>query len=765
MIDFAQILTEEFQTSKQVSENLIKLIEEGNTIPFIARYRKEMHNNMNDQIIRTFADRYQYLKNLNERRESIRNSINEKGKLTEKLKKALDAAKTLVELEDIYAPFKEKKQTRATKAQDAGLKPLADIFMQEKGDKKDPSIIAVNYIVKDNPDFDTVEKCISGAKDIIAEEISNDSELRKKLRTFYYEQATLFSKIKKDKEEGNYSLYVDFKEKAMKMPNHRVLAVNRGEKEGILSIKLDINQEEIESIIQSKYFFENLSYKDEIISAIKDSAKRLIIPSLERETRSQMTDNASEQAIKMFETNLKPLLMQAPLKGKVILGFDPAYRTGCKLAVIDEKSQLLDIGIIHPTPPKPKIEESKTKLLDLINKHKIDIIAIGNGTASKESEIFVAELIKENNLNVKYAMVNEAGASVYSASELATKEFPELDVAIRSAISIARRLQDPLAELVKIDVKSIGVGQYQHDMPQKRLTEVLEGVVEDTVNSVGVDLNTASPSLLSYVSGLTKTTANKIVEKRNEIRDSGFESREELKEVCKLNDKVYEQCVGFLRIPKAKNILDQTAVHPESYEIANKLIDKYNIKREDIEKGIVKIKERAEKDNLNSLALELNVGVPTLVDILEEIEKPGRDIREDVPLKILRDDIMSIDSLLPGMELEAVIRNVIDFGAFADIGVHQDGLIHISQMSKQFVKHASELLKVGDVVNVKVIEVDKNKNKISLSLFTDKNPDGIKIYQEKPKKSIKANQKNKKFNKEEKEMMNALRALKNKFGN
>ena len=362
-------------------------------------------------------------------------------------------------------------------------------------------------------------------------------------------------------------------------------------------------------------------------------------------------------------------------------------------------------------------------------------------------------------------MVNEAGASVYSASELATKEFPELDVAIRSAISIARRLQDPLAELVKIDVKSIGVGQYQHDMPQKRLTEVLEGVVEDTVNSVGVDLNTASPSLLSYVSGLTKTTANKIVEKRNEIRDSGFESREELKEVCKLNDKVYEQCVGFLRIPKAKNILDQTAVHPESYEIANKLIDKYNIKREDIEKGIVKIKERAEKDNLNSLALELNVGVPTLVDILEEIEKPGRDIREDVPLKILRDDIMSIDSLLPGMELEAVIRNVIDFGAFADIGVHQDGLIHISQMSKQFVKHASELLKVGDVVNVKVIEVDKNKNKISLSLFTDKNPDGIKIYQEKSKKSIKANQKNKKFNKEEKEMMNALRALKNKFGN
>ena len=712
-MDYASVLSVEFNLKPAYAQNIVTLIDEGNTIPFIARYRKEMTGSCDDQVLREFADRLQYLRNLEKRKGEVISSITEQGKMTDELLKAIEEATTQTELEDIYRPYKQKRKTRASEAIRKGLQPLADFILEQLD--RDVTEYAASFI---NEEVLDTQSAINGAKDIIAEMVSDDSELRKTLREIIKAKGTIECEHVEDKENSKtYETYANFSEGVNKIPSHRILAINRGENEECLKVKLVVNEELMINAIKDKYVKkdadnESVTY---VIEAIVDGYDRLLFPSLERETRSALTDVANEQAIKMFDSNLRPLLLQPPLKGKVVMGLDPAYRTGCKIAVVDATGKVLDTCVIYPTPPQNKTVEAMKKLTEFIEKYSVDVIAIGNGTASKESEIFVAELIKNQTRSVTYAVVNEAGASVYSASKLGAEEFPDFDVAQRSAVSIARRLQDPLSELIKIDVKSIGVGQYQHDMPQNRLGEVLGWVVEDCVNSVGVDLNTASYSLLSYVSGLNKAIAKNIVAYRSE--NGKFESRMELKKVPKLGEKAFEQAAGFLRIPKGNNILDNTSVHPESYDAANKLLAHFNLTSEDVASGnITLLPALIEKEGGAKVAEICGVGEPTLNDIVNELLKPGRDIRDALPQPVLRSDVMNIEDLEVGMKFVGTVRNVIDFGVFVDIGVHQDGLVHISQISKGFIKHPSDELKVGDVVNVKVIGIDIPKHRISLTI-------------------------------------------------
>lgn len=709
-MNISEKLASEFGLKQVYSENIISLLDEGNTIPFIARYRKEMHGSCDDQVLRNFADRLKYLRNLAEEKEKVQRTITEQGKWTEELRQALENAQTLTEVEDIYRPYKPKRKTRASVAIAKGLEPLADLI-QKQSKNVDVSKEAEAFITEEVP---TVEDAINGAKDILAERISDDANLRKTLRELLYDKATIECTLLDGENKLTYETYSGFKQEAKKLPSHRVLAINRGEKEKCLKVNVVVNPELMLKEIRFAFKKENPATDEIIESVITDAYDRLLFPALERELRSTLTDAACEQAIKMFEVNLKPLLMEAPLKNNIILGLDPAYRTGCKIAVIDKKGDVLATTVIYPTPPQSKTEESIAKLKELIEKYNVDVISIGNGTASKEAEIFVAELIKHVSRPVSYAVVSEAGASVYSASKLGAEEFPDYDVSLRSAVSIARRLQDPLAELIKIDVKSIGVGQYQHDMPQNRLTEVLTGVVEDCVNSVGVDLNTASPSLLSYVSGLNMSIAKNITAYRAKIK--GFKNREQLLSVPKLGPKAYEQCAGFLRITDGDNILDNTAVHPEAYEATQKLLSLFGVSLEDVKKGDLSLAGLVKLKGEEKVAEQIGVGVPTLQDILTEIQKPGRDIRESMPKPVLRSDVITMEDLKEGMVFSGVVRNVVDFGAFVDIGVHQDGLVHISQISDAFIKHPSEVLKVGQRVDVKVLGVDLAKKRISLTM-------------------------------------------------
>ena len=710
-MDITLTLAQEFGLKEEYSKNLISLLDEGCTIPFIARYRKEMHGTCDDQTIRAFADRLKYLRNLNDEKAKVEKAITEQGKWTDEIAKALADAKTLTEVEDIYRPYKPKRKTRASVAIAKGLDPLADILlMQSKSHEIRKE--AEKFITEEVP---TVDDAIAGAKDIVAERISDDAELRKELRALIENKGIIKCELIENENSFTYETYAGFKQEVKTIPSHRILAINRGEKEKCLKVEIEVNRELAMETI-NKFFKKNNADTDALMEeVINDSYDRLLFPSLEREARSNLTDRADEQAIKMFEVNLKPLLMEAPLKNNIILGLDPAYRTGCKIAVIDTNGNVLATTVIYPTPPQSKTEESIEKLKALIEKYKVDVISIGNGTASKEAEIFVAELIKHVSRPVSYAVVSEAGASVYSASKLGAEEFPDYDVSLRSAVSIARRLQDPLAELIKIDVKSIGVGQYQHDMPQNRLTEVLTGVVEDCVNSVGVDLNTASPSLLSYVSGLNMSIAKNIVSYRAKVK--GIKNREELLSVPKLGPKAYEQCAGFLRVVGGAEILDNTAVHPESYQATRKLLKIFDMTEEDVKNGnISSLPNLIELKGEEKVAKECEIGVPTLNDIVKELLKPGRDIRESMPKPVLRSDVLSMEDLKEGMVLSGVVRNVIDFGAFVDIGVHQDGLVHISQISDAYIKHPSEVLKVGQRVDVKVLSVDLQKKRIALTM-------------------------------------------------
>ena len=706
-------LASEFKIRVDRVENIINLIDEGCTIPFIARYRKELTGSCDDQILREFYDRLTYLRNLEKRKQEVESSIKEQEKWSDELSSKLSLAKTLTEVEDIYRPYKPKRKTRASVAISKGLEPLADILMAQQ--TKENLLDIASKFINLEKEVNSSEDALNGAKDIVAERISDDSELRKILRKLLQDKADIKTTLIENEKSKTYEMYAKYTEPVSKIPSHRILAINRGEKEDCLKVNIVLDENIAIGEINKLYLKENKSTYDVIKETIKDSYSRLLFPSLERELRTFLTDRANEQAIKMFELNLKPLLLTAPLKNNVILGLDPAYRTGCKIAIIDKNGDVLDTTVVYPTPPQSKTEESIEKLKTLIEKYKVDTISIGNGTASKESEIFVSELIKHVNRKVNYAVVNEAGASVYSASKLGAQEFPDYDVSLRSAVSIARRLQDPLSELIKIDVKSIGVGQYQHDMPQNRLTEVLTGVVEDCVNSVGVDLNTASPSLLSYVSGMNSAIAKNVCEYRKKIKH--FKSREELLNVPKLGQKAYEQCAGFLRITDGVNVLDNTAVHPESYESAEKLLTYFNFSNEDVKaRKIGNLKELVQNEGEQNIANYCNIGVPTLIDIVNELMKPGRDIRESMPKPILRSDLLSLEDLKEGMILSGTVRNVIDFGAFVDIGVHQDGLVHISQICDKYIKHPSEVLKVGDVVNVKVLSVDVDKKRIALSI-------------------------------------------------
>ena len=712
-MEIFKILAEEFNLKQEYAKNIIALLDEGCTVPFIARYRKEMHGSCDDQVIREFADRLQYLRNLEKRKEEVKKSITEQEKWTDELAQSLSKAKTLTEVEDIYRPYKPKRKTRASVAKEKGLEPLALLILEQKT-KQDIFEVANEYINQEKG-VNTAQDAVNGALDIIAEIISDDANLRKVLRETIFEKAKIECLLLENENSKTYEMYNNFSQEIKALPSHRILAINRGEREKCLSVQVVISDKITLPIIEKEYLKDNQNTNELIKKTIVDSYERLLYPSLERECRSNLTDTANEQAIKMFEVNLKPLLLQPPLKNRVILGLDPAYRTGCKIAVIDESSNVLDTAVVYPTPPQSKTEESIQKLKALIEKHNVQTIAIGNGTASKEAEIFVCELIKLVNHKVDYAMVNEAGASVYSASKLGAKEFPDFDVALRSAVSIARRLSDPLAELIKIDTRSIGVGQYQHDMPQNRLKEVLDNTVEDCVNSVGVDLNTASPSLLNFVSGLNSQVAENIVAYRN--KNKKFNSRQELLKVAKLGPKAYEQAAGFLRVVGGDNILDNTAVHPESYESALKLLKIFNYTPTDIvNNNLTLLPEQVKQKGEENVAKEIGVGVPTLLDMIGEMLKPGRDIRDELPMPELRSDILSMEDLQTGMILTGTVRNVIDFGAFVDIGVHQDGLVHISEISKAYLKHPSEALKVGQVLKVKVIGVDLDKKRISLSI-------------------------------------------------
>jgi len=714
MIDIVKTLAEELSVREQYVENVIKLIDDGNTIPFIARYRKEMHGTMDDTTLRKLEERLKYLRNLEERKTEVKNSIETQGKLTEELAQAIDNAQTLSEVEDLYRPYKQKRRTRATVAKEKGLEPLAELILTQTEDLPSLSVLAQEYIDPEK-EVNTAEDALSGASDIIAERVSDDAEIRKLLKSAIWSNGFVTSKAAKE-EDSVYRNYYEFSSAVRKIAGHQTLALNRGEKEEFLKVNVDYDRDNAISIICSRLITGKSSAFGFLANVAEDAYDRLLFPSLEREIRSMLTEEASDGAIANFASNLKPLLMQSPVKGKITLGVDPAYRTGCKLAVIDGTGKVLATSVIYPTPPHNKIDEAKKIVKSLISKYKVENISIGNGTASRESENFVAETIGEISEKVSYMVVNEAGASVYSASELGAKEFPDYDVSLRSAVSIARRLQDPLSELVKIDPKSIGVGQYQHDMPQNKLSETLTGVVEDCVNSVGVDLNTASVSLLSYVSGLNGTTAKNIVAYRDE--NGVFTDRKQLLKVSKLGPKAFEQCAGFLRVPESKNMLDNTGVHPESYKAAEKLFEVLGYDKNMIKDAneLSKIPERLEAYGKAKAAEECGVGVPTITDVAKELSKPGRDIRDDLPAPLMRSAAMEISDLTPGMELMGTVRNVIDFGAFVDIGVHQDGLVHISQICDKFIKHPSEVLSVGQVVKVKVLEADTQRKRISLTM-------------------------------------------------
>ena len=708
------ILTEEFSLKKWQIENTIELIDDGNTIPFIARYRKERTGSLDDEILRTLSDRLSALRSLEDRKSEVTRLIDEQGKLTDELIHDISEAKTVSELEDIYRPYRPKRRTRAIIARERGLEPLAKLILKQDIFKGSMTEYAEKYIDKEKG-VENEQDALNGAMDIIAEEISDNANFRKHIKEVTRREANIVTKAAKD-EDSVYRLYYDFSEPLKKLAHHRLLAVNRGEKEGFLRVSFDMDEQKILNYLERELIPKKESITSEYVrAAIADSYKRLIAPSVENEIRSLMTEEAQEASIKVFSQNLSGLLLQPPVRNHIVLGFDPGYRTGCKTAVVDETGKVLDTGIVYCTLPNHDKDKAKKILKDMIDRNHVDLISIGNGTASKESEIFIAELIKELPQKVCYVMTNEAGASVYSASKLASEEFPQYDVALRSAVSIARRVQDPLAELVKIDPKSIGVGQYQHDMNQKRLGEALGGVVESCVNSVGVDLNTASPSLLSYIAGINKTVAKNITLYREE--HGRFQSRRDLLKVPKLGNKAFEQCAGFLRIADGDNVLDNTSVHPESYKAAEKLLTELGYTENDVINGnISDIKERMKKLDLHDLTDKLGIGEITLKDIADSLLKRGRDPRDELPQPVLRSDILSMEDLKPDMILTGTVRNVIDFGAFVDIGVHQDGLVHISQICDRYIKHPTDVLSVGDVVKVKVLEVDPAKKRISLSM-------------------------------------------------
>ncbi len=710
-MDINRVLAEEFSIKLGQVESTVKLIDEGNTIPFIARYRKEMTGSLDDIVLRNLFERLTYLRNLDEKREQVRNLIEEQEKLTDEISLALDKAITVTEIDDIYRPFRPKRRTRATIAKEKGLESLANEIMMQL--TKEPVEKIAEKYVDANKEVNTVEDALIGAKDIIAEMVSDDADYRAIIRKMTYNEGLIATKATDETTESVFEMYYDYSEPVKKLPSHRILAINRGEKEKVLSVKIEAPIENILKKIENKIIRDNKYTTDILKEAIEDSYKRLIAPAVEREIRNDMTEKAEESAIKVFGENLKQLLLQPPIKDKVVLALDPGYRTGCKVAVVDGTGMVLDTGVVYPVPPHNKVEQAEKVISNMIKKNNVDIIAIGNGTASRETEMFVVNLIKKLNREILYVIVNEAGASVYSASKLGSEEFPDFDVALRSAVSLGRRLQDPLAELVKIEPKSIGVGQYQHDMNQKRLGEALGGVVESCVNSVGVDLNTASPSLLSYVSGISKTIAKNILNYREE--NGKFKSRKELLKVSKLGPKAFEQCAGFLRINDGIEPLDNTGVHPESYKVVESLIEKCGFSLEQVKSGGIKGISNS-IGNIEKIANQLNVGVPTLRDIVNELEKPGRDPRDEMPKPILKSDVLSMEDLKEGMVLKGTVRNVIDFGVFVDIGVHQDGLVHISEICDRYIKHPLEAVSVGDVVDVKVLSVDIKKHRISLSM-------------------------------------------------
>ena len=724
MDKIVKTIAQELNVKENQVEAAIKLIDEGNTIPFIARYRKEVTGGLSDEILRDLGERLNYLRNLETRKEEVIKSIEEQGKLTDEILQSVAIAKTLAEVEDIYRPYKQKKKTRATVAKAKGLEPLAEIIIEQK-ETKPIEEIAKEYInidklnEEDQKNKDkvvaTAEEAIQGALDIIAENISDNPKYRKEIKRQCYREAKIVTKNAKE-EKSNYEMYYEYQELIKHIPSHRILAINRGEKEDFLKVKIEKPEEKILQYIERDIIKGETQFTQMLKDTILDSFKRLIEPSIDREIRSDLTEKAEEKAIKVFGQNSKQLLLGAPIKGKTVMGFDPAYRTGCKIAVIDETGKLLDYTTVYPTEPQNDVENAKKELLKLIEKDKIDMIAIGNGTASRESEMFVADMIKEAKRDVHYVIVSEAGASVYSASKLATEEYPDINVSIRGAISIARRLQDPLAELVKIDPKAIGVGQYQHDVNQKKLTESLTGVVEDSVNKVGVDVNTATPSLLSYVSGINNTIAKNIVKYRDE--NGKLKNRKELLKVPKLGKVAYEQCAGFLRIFDGDNPLEITAVHPESYEATEKLLNQLGFNKEDLKnkEKLEELKQKLKTINIEKTAKEIGIGEMTLTDIISELSKPGRDPREDMPKPILRSDVLKIEDLKEGMILTGTVRNVIDFGAFVDIGVKHDGLVHISELSDKYIKNPSDIVSVGDIVKVKVIKIDQERQKVGLSM-------------------------------------------------
>ena len=718
-------IAEELNIKPNQVESTVKLIDEGNTIPFIARYRKEVTGGLSDEVLRDLGERLTYLRNLEKRKEEIIKSIDEQGKLTDEILQAVAIAKTLSEAEDIYRPYKQKKKTRATVAKAKGLEPLAKIIIEQK-EVKPIEEVAKEYVNidklsdedKKNKDkiVATVEDAIQGALDIIAEDISDNAKYRKEIKKICYREGQVVTRASKPEEKSNYEMYYEYQEAIKFIPSHRILAINRGEKESFLKVKLEKPEEKILKYIEKDIIKNTTQFTEMLKTTIEDSFKRLIEPSVDREIRSDLTEKAEEKAIKVFGKNSKQLLLGAPIKGKTVMGFDPAYRTGCKIAIIDETGKLLDYTTVYPTEPQNDVVGAKRELLKLIEKDNVDMIAIGNGTASRESEMFVADMIKDTKRDVHYVIVSEAGASVYSASKLATEEYPDINVSIRGAISIARRLQDPLAELVKIDPKAIGVGQYQHDVNQKKLAESLTGVVEDSVNKVGVDVNTATPSLLSYVSGINNTIAKNIVKYRDE--NGKLKNRKQLLKVPKLGKVAFEQCAGFLRILDGDNPLEITAVHPESYEVAEKLLNEIGFDKKDLKdkEKLEAIQNKLKTVDIAKTSTDLNVGEMTLTDIIEELSKPGRDPREDRPKPILRSDVLKLEDLKEGMVLTGTVRNVIDFGAFVDIGVKHDGLVHISEMSEKFIKNPSDIVSVGDVVKVKVIKIDKERQKVGLSM-------------------------------------------------
>ena len=719
-MDIIQSLCNQFGLQRWQVENTVNLIDEGNTIPFIARYRKEAHGTLDDQVLRELAERLDYLRNLDKRREEVSSAIISQEKMTSEIEKALSEASTLAEIEDIYRPFRPKRRTRASIAKEKGLEPLANLIFEQNADSPSPFELAEEYVNAENG-VETAQDAVAGAMDIIAENISDDADIRRYLRSLFTVSGVVQSRAANSEAESVYTMYYEYDEPVNKIAGHRVLAIDRGEKEGFLKVSVSVDPVKAHDLINKRILLNNGSKcTDTVRDAGADAYERLIFPSVERETRNALTDNAVAAALKVFYVNLRELLLQPPVKGKRALGLDPGYRTGCKVAAVDETGKVLDTGVIYVTHSEEQKLKAKQTVKHLIEKHGIEIIAIGNGTASKETEIFTAELLKEIPRKVSYMVVSEAGASVYSASKLAAEEFPQFDVSLRSAVSIARRLQDPLAELVKIDPKAIGVGQYQHDMPKKELGETLDGAVEYCVNSVGVDINTASPSLLSRVAGINSSVAKNIVSYREE--NGAFSSRAQLKKVPKLGAKAFEQCAGFVRVPESKNVLDNTGVHPESYDAAKELLQLCGYSVSDVSNGdISALKAKIELlGGEEKVAEKLEIGVPTLTDIVKELLKPGRDPRDELPPPLLRTDVMDIKDLTPGMELKGTVRNVIDFGVFVDIGVHQDGLVHISQITNRYIKHPSEVLKVGDIVTVWVLSTDIKKNRISLTMKNEK---------------------------------------------